>query len=93
MRSIALLLAVAVVVMVSVSILQYQQLLAMRTMNEAVRIAWNLPRLHDMTTSWISGGTTHSVTTNHQDNWTLAQWQDRHFNAVRLEQANFPPDN
>jgi len=86
-------LVVAFMALGSICTLQYKQLRAMQAMNEAVRLAWNLPRIREMTTSWISGGATRSVTTNHADNWTLTQWQDRHFNAVKLEQETYPPDN
>jgi hypothetical protein len=86
-------LIIAFVALGSICTLQYKQLRAMQAMDEAVRIAWNLPRIREMTTSWISGGVTRSTTTAHQDNWTLAQWQDRHFNAVKADQVTYPPDN
>jgi hypothetical protein len=91
-RSIAIMLAVATAMLISVSVLQYEQLRAMRSMDATFRIVWHVPQGDEMTTTWISGGTQHSVTTNHSDNWTLAQWQTRHFNAVATEQKTYPPD-
>lgn len=84
--------SVALLAMVSVCVLQYEQLCAMRSMDSALRMAWHLPGGNELTTTWTSGGVTHTITTNHADNWTLSQWQDRHFNAVRMEQQSFPPD-
>lgn len=43
-------------------------------------------------TTWISGGVQREVVTRKQENETTAEWQDRHFAAVRAAQIQHPPD-
>lgn len=61
------------------------------------RLAMAIERLEakeirNVTTSWVSHGDPYSVTTPWQTGWTLTQWQDAHFAAVKTAQADHTPD-
>lgn len=45
-----------------------------------------------MKTTWLSGGIQREVRSTQNPGESLADFQDRHFAAVRLKQADFPPD-
>jgi hypothetical protein len=45
-----------------------------------------------VTTTWVSGGQTRECTTLREAGESLPHWQDRHFAAVKVAQAQFPPD-
>lgn len=45
-----------------------------------------------MLTTWKSGGVVKEVRTTPNPGESLADFQDRHFAAVRAKQADFPPD-
>lgn len=46
----------------------------------------------EMLTAWMSGGVTKQVRSEQMPGESLADFQDRHFAAVRAKQVNFPPD-
>lgn len=45
-----------------------------------------------VTSTWISGSTTHTVTTQQQDGETPAQWAARHAELLAAMQKQFPPN-
>lgn len=45
-----------------------------------------------MKTTWMSGNVQREVRTTQNTGESLADFQDRHFAAVRAKQADFPPD-
>jgi hypothetical protein len=45
-----------------------------------------------LSSSWVSSGITRTVTTTRNVNETVAQWQDRHFAAVKERMDQYPPD-
>lgn len=49
-------------------------------------------RMQSITTTWTSGGTTHSVTTTQQSGEAWAQTLVRHDEAVKEAKRLYPPD-
>lgn len=46
----------------------------------------------EMKTTWKSGGVEQEVRTARNPGESLESWQERHFEAVRAKQEQFPPD-
>lgn len=65
-----------------------------------VRVAHRLENLEnlvqveagEMKTTWKSGGVEQEVRTARNPGESLESWQERHFEAVRAKQEQFPPD-
>jgi len=58
------------------------------------RLAARLSALEErpVTSSWVSGQTTHTVTTQQQDGETPAEWAARHATILAAMQKQFPPN-
>lgn len=65
----------------------------------AVNVESRLSRLRsavllegEMQTTWTSGGQRRNVTTLREPGESTEAWQERHFQAVRDAQVQYPPD-
>jgi hypothetical protein len=46
----------------------------------------------ELSSSWVSGGATKTVTTTRLSGEAVADWQKRHFDAVKARMEQYPPD-
>lgn len=75
-----------------VLVVEWQQYKTLQSVAPAYPILISKQEAEQLVTTWMSGGSQRATVTTRKLGESNADWQKRHFDAVKKDQITWPPD-